>query len=48
VGTGEPTCDVLTWFFVRIILIVAVLIAICYKKGESPRWMWGLPKDDLK
>lgn len=24
-----------------IILLTAVLIFICYKKGEKPRWQWG-------
>lgn len=27
-----------------IILLTAVLIFICYKKGEKPRWQWGPPK----
>ncbi len=26
-----------------IILLTALLIIICYKKGERPRWQWGLP-----
>jgi len=29
-----------------IILSVAVLIIICYKKGEKPRWQWGKRLDD--
>jgi hypothetical protein len=46
-ATGqEPTNAVLTWFFVRMVLIVAVLIIICYKKGEKPKWQWGLPKKE--
>lgn len=24
-----------------IFLITAILIGICYKKGEKPRWSWG-------
>jgi uncharacterized membrane protein YhaH (DUF805 family) len=28
-------------FFVFIILMSAVLISICYLKGEPPRWRWG-------
>ena len=23
------------------IIFTAILITICYKKGESPRWRWG-------
>jgi len=25
----------------RTVLLVLLLILVCYKKGESPRWMWG-------
>jgi uncharacterized membrane protein YhaH (DUF805 family) len=25
---------------------VAVLIFICYKKGEKPKWQWGKRKED--
>ncbi len=31
----------LFWFFARLVALVAVLIFVCYKKGESPRWQWG-------
>ena len=34
----------ITWFFVRIIVAVTLLIIICYKTGEKPKWQWGLPK----
>ncbi len=27
-----------------VILLTALLIIICYKKGEKPRWQWGPPK----
>ncbi len=23
--------------------MVAILLAICYKTGEKPKWQWGLP-----
>ncbi len=29
-----------------VLLLTAVLIGICYKKGEKPGWRWGLPKDE--
>jgi hypothetical protein len=41
----EPTNQALIWFFIKIILSVIIIIFICYKKGESPRWQWGPPKD---
>ena len=35
-------------FLLRLALYVTVLIAICYKKGEKPKWQWGLPKKDIQ
>lgn len=32
-------------FALPIIVLTMLLIYICYKKGEKPRWQWGLPKD---
>jgi len=29
-----------------LIILTALLIRICYKKGEKPRWQWGIPKKD--
>ena len=31
-----------------IIILTALLIYICYKKGERPRSQWGLRKEDEK
>lgn len=28
-------------FALPIIILTALLIFICYKKGEKPRWQWG-------
>jgi drug/metabolite transporter (DMT)-like permease len=33
-------------FFAVTIVSTAIFIAICYAKGEPPRWRWG--GDDLK
>ena len=41
----EPSATQLNWFFIKIALAVVVLIIICYKTGEKPRWQWGLPKN---
>ena len=36
---------VLSWLFVTYVFILtALLLAICYKKGEEPRWRWGNKK----
>jgi hypothetical protein len=38
--------DIVWTFFVPLGSLVALLIAICYAKGERPRWQWGPPKKD--
>ncbi len=43
--TSEPTDEMLVWFFVKTIIVVVALLVVCYKKGEKPKWQWGLPKD---
>ena len=42
-SVGEPTNNMLFWFFVRLALAIIILITICYKKGEKPKWQWGVP-----
>ena len=32
-------------FALPIIILTILLIYICHKKGEKPRWQWGPPKD---
>jgi hypothetical protein len=34
----------LVLFLPLIIISTAILIWICYKKGEKPRWSWGNPE----
>jgi len=29
------------WFWAGLALLVTALIAICWWKGEPPRWRWG-------
>ena len=45
-SAGEPTEKMAYWFAFKVIISVILLIWICYKKGEKPRWQWGLPKDN--
>ena len=45
-NNAEPTSEELTLFFIKILVATVILILICYKKGEKPRWQWGLPKKD--
>jgi len=42
----EPTKTQLLWFLGRTVVLVAVLLFVCWKTGEKPRWQWGLPKND--
>lgn len=47
ITTPEPTPSMLVWFFVREIVLIALVIVICYRTGEKPRWQWGkTPKAD--
>lgn len=38
--------EALLKFLLQTLILVGLLIAVCYKTGESPRWQWGLPKND--
>ncbi len=42
-GNPDSGSNFLT-FALPIILLTAALIFIAYKKGERPKWQWGLPK----
>lgn len=44
--SSEITEQQLTWFFVRLVVLVGTLFFICFKKGEKPRWQWGIPKKE--
>jgi len=41
---SNSASDTLRPFFLDMILLVGLLLWICYKKGEKPRWQWGVPK----
>jgi len=43
---GEPGRSDLIIFFVKFILAIALLMIVCYRKGEKPKWQWGLPKNE--
>ena len=32
-------------FGLPFIILTALFVLIAYKKGEKPKWQWGLPKD---
>lgn len=31
-------------FFLPLAILTLTLLRICYKKGEKPKWQWGLPE----
>jgi hypothetical protein len=43
VSAVAPFLAVRTWigFSAFLFFMVALLLAICYAKGETPRWRWG-------
>lgn len=38
--------DMVWPFVLETVLMTGILLWICYKKGESPRWQWGLPEEE--
>ena len=42
----SPVQEVMFTFLLPITLLTFVLIRICYKTGEKPRWQWGPPDKD--
>ena len=46
IDESSPPKEVMFTFFLPIALLTAALIRIAYSKGEPPKWMWGLPKED--
>jgi len=42
--SAEGIADV-AWYLGKIAVSILVLIIVCYKTGEKPKWQWGLPKD---
>lgn len=33
--------DSIFWFLGKIVVLTSILIFICYRTGEKPRWRWG-------
>jgi hypothetical protein len=42
-GNPDSGSNILT-FALPIIVLTTLIIFICYKKGEKPRWQWGPKK----
>jgi hypothetical protein len=41
IDESSSALEVFFTFILPILLLTVVLIRICYKKGEKPRWSWG-------
>jgi len=41
--TSHSTSDTVRPFIIQAAVLILVLIFVCYKKGEKPRWQWGIP-----
>ena len=49
IDSASPSAsDTLDNFVPQTIILVALLLIICWKKGEKPRWRWGVPKEYYK
>ncbi len=40
----SPMREIAFTFILPTFILTAALIGICYKKGEKPRWQWGIPR----
>lgn len=43
---SHSASDTVRPFVIQSALLTALLIAICYKTGEKPRWQWGERTED--
>ncbi|MCA9374983.1 hypothetical protein KC622_01485 [Candidatus Dojkabacteria bacterium] len=41
---SELASNAMNEFLLETFAMTAVLILVCYIKGEPPRWQWGVPK----
>ncbi len=41
---SHSASDTLINFVPRTIVLIVIFTAICFWKGEAPRWQWGNPK----
>lgn len=41
---SHSASDTLINFLPQTVVLILLLIAVCYWKGEKPRWQWGLPE----
>lgn len=44
IDENSPTREVIFTFVLPVFLLTVALFSICYRKGEKPRWQWGIRK----
>lgn len=44
IDDNSPAREVAFTFILPVVFLTVLLIRICYKKGERPRWQWGLDR----
>ena len=45
VDENSSSKEIFFTFGLPAVLLTVTLIRICYRKGEKPKWQWGLKKD---
>jgi len=46
IDKNSPSREVVFTFVLPVLFLTVLLIRICYRKGEKPRWRWGLSKEE--
>ncbi len=45
IDKNSPGKEVMFTFVLPVVLLTIALIRVCYRKGEKPKWQWGISKD---
>ncbi|MFT7558008.1 MAG: hypothetical protein ACI83D_000688 [Planctomycetota bacterium] len=43
----SPRNEIIYTFILPFVLLTIIFIKIISLKGEKPKWMWGIPKEEL-
>lgn len=46
IDESSPSNEVFATFVLPAFFLTGLFIRVAYKTGESPRWQWGLPKEE--
>ncbi len=45
-NASHSVSDTLLNLLPQTVVLVAILIGVCFWKGEPPKWQWGIPKKE--